>query len=165
MRLAALVLGLALGCGPRPPALAPAATAPALPALAFPALDGTPWTSAAVAGKVAVIDVWATYCKPCKQAFPVLGKLAAERPDIAVIGLSLDEEDAPVQAFLAETPAGFTILRDRGQLVTQGPLAITQVPTLLVVDRAGKVRLRIDNAKEADYPRLWAIVDALRAEP
>lgn len=144
------------------PALIPAAEAPALPPLAYPLLSGEPW--APPADRVLVLDVWATYCVPCRKAFPKLDRLAADHPEIAVVGLSVDEDDAVVRRFLDEVPARFPIARDREQTVQSGPLQITRLPTVLVVDRRGRIRVRAAELAEAGYDALPAIVAALGAE-
>ena len=147
---------------PPPPTAVPAEQAAPLPALSYPLRDGGTWTSAALAGKVAVIDVWATYCAPCKHAFPHLNDLAAD-PTVAVLGLSVDEDDAAVAAFLAEIPARFPIARDRTLAVQDPPLAITKLPTVLVVDAAGRLRLRLEEPAESDYAALPGVIAPLRA--
>jgi thiol-disulfide isomerase/thioredoxin len=160
----ALALLLA-ACGARPPrAPAPAADAPMLPALSFRTTSATTWTSDGARGHVIVLDVWATYCKPCRKAFPKLSALSAGRPDLVVVGISVDEQDATVAQFLREVPASFTIARDPTSTVQTGPLKIAALPTVLVVDRQGRIRLRIDKVVESDYDDLHTIVDALRAE-
>lgn len=164
-----LVLALVIAaCGsasrsPRTPT--PAAQAPSLPPIAFRTTSGTEWVSDGARGRVILLDVWATYCKPCRKAFPKLGALAAGRPDLDVIGVSVDEDDAVVTQFLREVPATFTIARDPTMTVKTGPLQITALPTVLVIDRRGRIRLRIENMVESDYDDLHGVVDALRAEP
>lgn len=161
----ALAISLLLtACASAPPEPTPviANRASLLPALTFPLLDGSTWSSASLAGDVAVIDVWATYCAPCKKSFPQLNALAAA--GVTVIGLSVDEEDAAVATFLAETPAHFAIARDRTLTVSQPPLSITAIPTLLVVDSSGRVRLRLEEPRDSDYAALPAVVADLRAD-
>lgn len=160
MRLAAAVLVTAACARPAPIAPLPADRAAPLPPLAFPRQDGTPWSSAELAGRPAVIDVWATYCKPCRRSFPQLDRLAAD-PAISVVGISVDEDDAAVAAFLAEVPASFTIVRDRALAIGEPPLGITRLPTVLVVDAAGRVRWRKDEPTEADYAALPGVIAAL----
>lgn len=160
----ALVLLAACGASRAPRVLAPAADAPTLPALSFRTTSQTTWTSEGARGHVIVLDVWATYCKPCRKAFPKLAALSASRPDLVVVGISVDDEDATVTRFLHEVPASFTIARDPTHTVQTGPLKIAALPTLLVVDRQGRIRLRIDRMVESDYDDLQAVVDALRAE-
>jgi thiol-disulfide isomerase/thioredoxin len=157
----------AAACGaPRPqaPELIPAASAAALPPLEYRLRSGEPWTARAALGRVLVLDVWATYCKPCRESFPKLGRLAAAYPEAVVIGLSVDEEDADVEAFLRKVPVAFPIARDPQATIQSGPLAIDKVPTVLVVDRRGRIRFRGDELAESDYDVLPAVVAALLAE-
>ncbi|MEZ4404652.1 MAG: TlpA disulfide reductase family protein [Kofleriaceae bacterium] len=167
MRALAVSLSLfvVIGCGaaaPRPLALTPAEAAPAAPPLAFDLLAGGTWASAQHAGQVIVVDVWASYCEPCKKAFPQLNVLAAD-PRLAVVGVSIDEEDAAAAAFLAQVPARFPIARDPAVSVATPPLSIAQVPTVLVIDRAGRLRLRLDDATAADYAALPELLAPLLA--
>jgi len=135
-----------------------------LPPLELRVRSGEAWTPAASAGRVLVIDVWATYCKPCRASFPKLSRLAAAHPGVDVVGISVDEDDAVVERFLAEVPAAFTIVRDPEMTVSLPPLDIQKLPTVLVVDRAGRVRFRGDELPEERYDDLPALVDALLAE-
>jgi thiol-disulfide isomerase/thioredoxin len=167
MRMLALVAAVVAGCAARgggPPPVIAASKAAALPSLSYRLVSGPSWTSEAARGRVMVLDVWATYCKPCRKAFPKLGQLAASRPDVVVIGVSVDDDDAVVDAFLREVPAGFPIARDPGHSVQSGPLAIQVLPTVLVVDRRGRIRFRAEKMTEGDYDVLPGVVDALLAE-
>jgi thiol-disulfide isomerase/thioredoxin len=172
MRPAVLAIAaLALACAGGSPAPAPPASTGArapiaqpLPDLELPLLDGGAWSAASARGKVLVIDVWATWCKPCRKGFPALGELAA-RPDVAVVGISIDEDPAAIRAFLAETPLAAAIVHDGAQSVTRPPLTIARLPTVLVVDRAGVIRHRLEEPTERDYASLGSLVDQLAAAP
>jgi cytochrome c biogenesis protein CcmG, thiol:disulfide interchange protein DsbE len=161
-----VVVTLLSGCGERRPVLTAitAANATALPSLSFRLASGEPWTSEAALGRVIVLDIWATYCQPCRKAIPKLSRLAAARSDVVVIGVSVDDDDSVVTAFLREVPAGFPIARDPEHTVQSGPLAIQTLPTVLVVDRRGRIRVRADKMSETDYDALPGVIDALRAE-
>jgi thiol-disulfide isomerase/thioredoxin len=161
--LAALV-AVVSSCGgsaPPPPAAATAtAIAEPMPALELPLLDGGAWSAASARGTVLVIDVWATWCKPCRKGFPALDALAAGRPDASVVAVSIDEDPAVIRAFLAETPLGVPVAHDAAQSVTAAPLAIARLPTVLVVDAAGIIRYRLVEPTERDYASLPDLVDA-----
>jgi thiol-disulfide isomerase/thioredoxin len=167
MRAIALTL-LLVSCSaatrPPPPTLIPPASATALPELEYRLMSGEAWSSRASAGRVIVLDVWATYCAPCRKAFPKLDRLAATYPDVVVVGLSVDDDDEVVRRFLDEVPAGFAIARDPQQSVQAAPLSISRLPTVIVVDRRGRIRLRAEEMAEADYDALPGLVAALRAE-
>jgi thiol-disulfide isomerase/thioredoxin len=135
-----------------------------LPSLSYRLVSGQPWVSQAALGHVIVLDIWATYCQPCRKSFPKLGQLASAHPDVVVIGVSIDNDDVAVDRFLREVPASFLIARDPEQSVQSGPLAIRALPTVLVVDRRGRIRLRLDQTSEADYDALAGVVDTLSAE-
>jgi thiol-disulfide isomerase/thioredoxin len=162
---ATIALAACAASQPPGPALVPAAAAPALAPLELRLLSGEPWSSQAARGRVMVIDVWATYCKPCRGSFPKLNRLAADHPDVVVVGVSVDEDDAVVKAFLAEVPATFTIARDPELSVQDPPHAISRLPTVLVVDRAGRVRFRGDELSESSYDALPGLVERILAEP
>jgi thiol-disulfide isomerase/thioredoxin len=123
-----------------------------LPSLNLPLLAGGTWSSTSARGSVLVIDVWASWCKPCAKAFPKLDAFAASHPDVKVVAISIDEDLAAASDFAASlrVPAA----HDANQSVTRAPLGITRLPTLLVVDRDGIVRRRIDEPTERDYDRL-----------
>lgn len=123
-----------------------------LPALNLPLLAGGSWSSTSARGSVLVIDVWASWCKPCAKAFPKLDAFAASHPDIKVVAISIDEDPAAAADFAASlrVPAA----HDGTQTVTRAPLGITRLPTLLIVDADGIVRRRIDEPTERDYDRL-----------
>jgi thiol-disulfide isomerase/thioredoxin len=141
-----------------------ASSASPLPSLSYRLLSGQPWVSQAALGRVIVLDIWATYCQPCRTSFPKLDRLASAHPDVVVIGISIDDDDVAVDRFLREVPARFPIARASEQSVQSGPLAIRVLPTVLVIDRRGRVRLRVDQMSEADYDALAGVVDALSTE-
>jgi thiol-disulfide isomerase/thioredoxin len=162
--LSALVITACTAGGRAEPRLVASERSPSLPPLVFPTMDGGAFATDEARGQVVVLDVWATYCEPCRRAVPRLDRLAAARPDVLVVGLSIDEDDAVVRRFLDEVPATFAIARDREQTTLGPPLVIRKLPTVIIVDREGRVRSRIDEASEEDYHHLLALVDALRAE-
>ena len=57
------------------------------------ALDGTPVSIADYQGKVILVNLWATWCEPCREEMPVLGELHSmfPRSDFEVIGVSIDD--------------------------------------------------------------------------
>lgn len=107
------------------------------PALADAKLEGSlPDTK----GKVVLVDFWASWCGPCKAAFPALKEIAEKYKDkgVVLVGVSLDEDKADMDAFVRKASPNFTILRDAsGKLAEQ--LAVQAIPSTFILDRNGKI--------------------------
>jgi len=92
------------------------------------------------AGKVVVVDFWATWCAPCKESFPVYQRLAQKfGSKLTVIGVSVDEDPAGIPKFAKETGATFPLAWDDGQITSKSYQPPT-MPTCFVVDQTGIVR-------------------------
>lgn len=147
LALAATLLPALVGCdkmggGPNSAAGAQHALvgAPA-PAFELRAVSGGGDQSlAAYAGKVVIVDFWATWCQPCKESFPAYQKLVARMGgDLVVVGVSQDEDAKAIPAFLSETGAKFPVVWDDGKSVAKS-YDPPSMPTAFVVDKSGIVR-------------------------
>jgi cytochrome c biogenesis protein CcmG/thiol:disulfide interchange protein DsbE len=95
---------------------------------------------ASYAGKVVVVDFWATWCTPCHESFPVYQRIAEKYGSkVAVIGISVDEDPAGIAKFAKETGAKFPIVWDDGQITSKSYQPPT-MPTSYVIDASGIVR-------------------------
>lgn len=118
------------------------------------------------AGRVRVVDFWATWCDPCRDQLPFLDRLSTDYgpQGLSVYAISFDEDRAALERFLEETPVSFEILWDKGGAALSDRLEVTRLPTTLLVDRKGVVRevhLGFDRREEE---RLEAAVRRLLAE-
>jgi cytochrome c biogenesis protein CcmG, thiol:disulfide interchange protein DsbE len=109
--------------------------------LTAPDLDGHEVDVGAAEGKVRVVDFWATWCEPCKDAMPVLDVLSRELAPrgLLVYGISIDEDRTQISQFLEKTPVSFPILWDKGAERVKR-FDVGYMPVTLIVDRAGVVR-------------------------
>lgn len=115
------------------------------PEYAFTALDGTEIRSADLAGRVVVLNFWATWCGPCKLEMPSLQSLHEDKAadGVVVLGLSTDVggSDA-VTAFLEEREITYPV----GRATNEHRSAfggIRGIPTTFIIDRNGVVHHRV----------------------
>jgi len=116
--------------------------------------SGRPTSLADYRGRVVLLNVWATWCPPCRVEMPSLerlhGKLAG--PDFAVVAVSIDDGDAStVMAFVRELGLGFDVLQDKGGRIQQ-IYQTTGVPESFVIDRDGVIIKKVIGAAEWDGP-------------
>ena len=94
-------------------------------------------------GKVVYIDVWATWCPPCRQEIPFLqaleNKLHAE--NIEFVSISIDDNNQKWKDFVAkEGLKGVQLIADKAfesQFITD--YGITQIPTFIIIGKDGKI--------------------------
>lgn len=140
-----LVLALMLGLGlDRDPRVLPSALIdrPA-PAFVRPLLDAPDqrFGTAAMKGKVWMLNVWASWCEPCRQELPTLRQLAA-RDGVPLYGLNYKDQDEPALALLAGVgnPYRASAVDADGRVGMD--FGVQGVPETFLIDAQGRVRLR-----------------------
>ena len=132
-------------------------------ALAFTTPDGKPATLGDFAGKTVLLNLWATWCAPCRAEMPALDALEQKSggADFQVLAVNVDTgDDAKPKKFLADTKvADLPLYRDPSlrlfdTLKRQG-LALG-LPVTLIVDREGCLLAHMNGPAE------WASADARR---
>lgn len=109
---------------------------------------------AALRSRVVLIHYWATWCEPCKQELAVLKDLQAKygRQGFALIGVSLDADRQALSTYLSENRLTWPQLNEDGGLDSRfaNELGILTLPTMILVDKQGKVISRNITAGELD---------------
>lgn len=111
---------------------------PALPDLALQDLDGRSLTLASLRGKVVIVELWATWCPPCRGALHWLAEVAGERPDdLAVVTVAIESDRDAVRGVAAEVGDALHWVLGTPELA-RALGDVSAVPTLLVFDREGR---------------------------
>ena len=164
---AVAVAGFLLDRGPRSPgatsadALRLLSEPRPLPDIAFSDGEGRPLRLAGFRGRMILLNVWATWCPPCRKEMPALDRLQASLggPEFEVVALSIDRDGLPaVSLFYRQT--GITQLRvyldPSGR--TQSDLGVTGIPATLLIDRQGREIGRLIGPAVWDSPALVKMI-------
>ena len=144
------------------------ATPRAAPTTTFTSLDGKPATLADFKGRVVVMNLWATWCAPCKAEMPTLAKLQAAyaTQPVTVLPISVDRDSDLnlVNEEMAANPPLKT-WRDPGYKLSfaMEPRA-AGYPTTVIYDRQGRERARMAGPADWSGPEARGIVEKLLAE-
>ena len=112
-------------------------------------------------GRTVLLNLWATWCAPCRKEMPALDRLEAAMggPGFQVVALSIDRGGlAPVRAFFSEVGlTRLSIYLDPTSTST-GRLAVAGIPTTLLIDAAGREIGRATGPLEWDSPAVIALI-------
>jgi thiol-disulfide isomerase/thioredoxin len=174
---AAALLALAGGCSHAPEHKKPEAVKAAengegpplqLHLQRFPGAE--PWSLEDERGSVVLLDVWATWCMPCRDTLPVyteLLRLYGER-GLKVYALSVDEDQRAIQPFLEQYHVNVPVLVGKDAGVAEQVLGLGSLPTSYLIDRRGVVR-KVHESAVGDTGSILrqyrGEIEALLAEP
>lgn len=153
--------------GPMKKLVVRAAPAP-LPDATLIDADGKPVDLAAWKGKWVVLNLWATWCAPCRKEMPALDALnrAYDARGLSVVTIATGPNPVPaIRAFFAETGVtSLPIVRDPDQSFARA-LGVFGLPTTLLLDPEGREVARMQG--EADWAGAEAhrLAEALLARP
>lgn len=108
-------------------------------------LKGDTVTLRALRGQTVLLNVWATWCIPCKKEMPALEQLNAAFADsgLKILAVSVDEQgsDGDVQKFVDTYGIRFIVARDPDKRVSRA-FRTLGVPETFLVDRSGRIARR-----------------------
>ncbi|AIO35894.1 TlpA family protein disulfide reductase [Burkholderia pseudomultivorans] len=113
--------------------------APPLAALQLEALDATPVAPQRFAGKPVVLNLWASWCAPCRREMPILEQAGRDHPDLAVVMLNQGENAQTVRAFLEQQGLRFDHVLLDPALRAMHAYGSRGLPTTLFFDAQGNL--------------------------
>jgi thiol-disulfide isomerase/thioredoxin len=124
--------------------LRPRASGLQAPNVGFQRFGGGAVSLESLRGKVVLVDFWGTFCPPCVEEMPVLVKLAREYEPrgLAFVAPSLDDPEraaVEVGVFIDRKVPGLAPFAAFGNDASANAFGIHLLPTLVVIDRSGKI--------------------------
>ena len=137
------------------------------PALKLESLKGEMLDLKDQAGKVVLVQFWATYCTPCRIEMPsmnnLIKKLEASKTPFKIIAVNMGESKKDVQKFVDEVKPEFTILMDsKGEHVQAWN--VFAAPSNFLIDTKGKIRYTLYGGVEWDAEEITKVIQALALE-
>ena len=133
----------------------------AAPAISGMSLSGKNFTF--TPGKVSVVNVWASWCSPCRAEEPTLSALSRTFPDVQFIGILTRYNPVNAEAFTRKRGTPYPTLIDDSILIGfSKSLPANAIPTTVVIDRQGKVAARISGA--VTVASLTQLIEEVSAE-
>ena len=110
--------------------------------------DGTQSVDLAkLKGKVVVLNLWATWCAPCVEELPSLLALQRRMPQLAVVGVSTDQDEAVYRGFLVKHQVDLLTVRDSDQRIN-ALYGTVLIPETYIIDRNGVIRRKFVGAQD-----------------
>ena len=128
------------------------------PNFTLPDLNGKMVSLADYKGRVVLLNIWATWCRPCVEEMPSMEKLHQELKDekFTILAVSIDESGAKaVQPFMKKHKLSFSALIDIAGTINS-LYQTTGVPESFIIDKQGRI------LEEIIGPRDWAAPGALK---
>ncbi len=137
-----------------------------MPRFELKTLDGTLVRSSSFLGKVVLLNFWATWCGPCKDEMPSLGKLKNrfKEEDFLLLTITTDLQPKAIQTFLKILDVDFPVLLDHSQAVSHAYMA-RALPLTVLIGKEGQIYGKAMGPREWDSPSAIALIKHLIDDP
>lgn len=117
----------------------------------------------AKSNKLLIINVWATWCGPCRHELPSLDRLGEKlRSEAQVVGISVDTDSHVLREYLIERKVGFPSYWDPDRHFARDILGVRVYPSTLLVSPHGRLIKVEEGWREWDTPKMLAEIRAVR---
>ena len=131
------------------------------PAISGLTLSGTNYTY--TKDKVAVVNVWASWCSPCRAEAPILVSLANKYTNVDFIGILTRDNPANAEAFERRFNIPYpTVIDDSILIGFKGSLPANAIPSTVILDKNGRVAARISGV--VTVASLTQLIERVSAE-
>lgn len=135
--IAAAILVTAVYANLKPGAKAPNYSLPTIDGKTFTLNDNFKGTR-----KVVVMDIWATWCPPCRGEIPYLIGLQKEfsGKNVRIVGVAIDDQRSAVQSFAKEQGINYTVAHDPNAGKIGSKYDVGGIPATYIIDKKGVIR-------------------------
>lgn len=114
-------------------------------------------------GGIVVVNVWASWCAPCRAEAPTLAALADKYKGVVFVGVLTRDSEVAAQAFQKRFNLPYpTLVDDSVLLGFRNSLSANAIPTTIVIDKKGRVAARISG--EITVASLSDLIEKIHAE-
>jgi peroxiredoxin/outer membrane lipoprotein-sorting protein len=130
------------------------------PLFTAPTLGGDDVSLAALKGKVVILDFWASWCPPCRDALPFFGRVFRDLrdADVRFFAVSVQEDKDRVKSFLASERIALPVLLDQDGSVSRS-YAVSAIPETVVIGRDGRIAAVFHGLGEDTSKQLREAID------
>ena len=111
-------------------------------------------------GQITLVNFWASWCIPCVQELPGLLQLHRDRPDIAILGVSVDEDEDAYRRFIARRHVDFVTVWNPDKSAANLYHTVGW-PETYIIDRKGIIRRKLVGDPDWSNPEIRAYLNSL----
>jgi cytochrome c biogenesis protein CcmG/thiol:disulfide interchange protein DsbE len=111
-------------------------------------------------GKIVVLNFWASWCAPCLEEFPSLIQLQRDMPNVVVLAVSFNDEEAAYRAYVAENHIDLLTVYDATQKSNLA-YGTTRPPETYIIDKKGIIRRKFIGPVDWTSPEIVSYLKRL----
>lgn len=129
-------------------------------------LEGNKYNFTDYKGKVVFLNLWATWCGPCRAEMPgiqsLFSKINNENIQFVMLSIDQDGQQQKVRKYIADKQFKFPVFMPSGRLTQQ--LSVPSIPTTFIINKQGKIVQKKIGTTNFDTPKFKKYLEDLAAE-